>query len=46
MVHIECLWSFRSLAELSSKPEVGASGFPFYSFKKANREIGKRWEEG
>jgi hypothetical protein len=28
MVKIRCLWSFRSLAELFSKPEVTASGFP------------------
>src|SRR5208283_916462 len=35
MVKIRCLWSFRSLAELSSRPEVGASGLPFYSFKKS-----------
>jgi hypothetical protein len=35
MVHIGWLWSFSLFVELSSKPGVGASGFPcFYLLKK------------
>ena len=41
MVKIRCLWSFRSLAELSSKPEVTASGFPFIPSQKPIGGLGR-----
>jgi hypothetical protein len=41
MVKIRCLWSFRSLAELSSKPEVTASGFPFIPSQKPIGRLGR-----